>query len=563
MIKSRYQWISKNGKSIFSDSVEDTVSFLLTNRNLGDDQEYESSFHDPYLLPDFSRAIERVFAARDKGEIVAIYGDYDVDGVTSTAILFETLNILGIKVEAFLPHREDDGYGISSDALRKINKKTSLLITVDNGTSAHSAVAKAVESGVDVIVIDHHSVQGQLPQALVVNPHREDNKYPFIELSAAGLAFKFAQAVFQRIGREGEEKWLLDLAALGTLADRVLMRDENRAIARFGLRVVQVTRRVGLIALMARSGLTRSKSDAEELTFKIIPRLNAAGRMEHPDLAFRLLTTKDTKEAEELAQKLDQLNSARKKITDKAVFDIKEKLVRAMPLPEIICVAGDWPAGILGILAGKIADDLGRPAAAISVGEENCTGSIRGNGVVNIVDVLQGFSSVFSKFGGHHEAGGFSFPLGSLGKVEEYFSKISFSNETVVPSLEYDLSVSPRIVGQKLVKGLGVLEPHGEGNDKPVFQLHNMRVEDLRMMGATKEHVRMSLSHELLPYGNMTAVAFRWKDRQLPELGTFVDVVGEFRVNDFNGSIDLHLKDIRTAVEEEAKVMENLLVRNN
>jgi len=534
--------------------LDDAIQFLAEGRNLNlvagkvEEKNYEESFFDASEIPDFDKAIEKVFEAREKKLRIAIFGDYDVDGITSSAILSEALKKLDIEVKVYLPHREDDGYGLNNSVVKKISKTADLLIAIDNGTSAHKEIELAKKLGLDVIVIDHHEVKDTLPDALVVNPHRMDSNYPFKELCAVGLAFKFARSIYAKLGREDDAKWFLDLAALGTVADRVTLTGENRAIVYYGLKVLAVTRRKGLVSLIMRSGLSMNKIDAEALAFKIIPRLNAAGRMQHADLAFDLVTTNDNLEAEKLSAQLDVLNNERKKITESAVKEIKENLLRTVPLPEVICASGNWPVGILGILAGKIADDLRRPAAVVNLDERTCTGSIRGNGGDSVVEMLASFSHVFSKFGGHHEAGGFSFAMKDYPLVEQFFRDFQLSQNATVPTMRYDFEISPEIVSADFLNMINEFEPYGEGNIRPVFLLRNLTVDDLRALGATKNHRRFILSHDNLS-SQVSAIAFHWNERQLPDVGSKIDLLAELRLNDFRGnvSVDLHVRDMRTS----------------
>lgn len=551
-LKPSHLWESDSGKII--DSHNDAIQLLATSRNLifiegkVEEVDYEEAFFNSSEIPDFDKAIEKVFKAKEEKARVAVFGDYDVDGITSSAILVEALKKLGISVKTYLPHREDDGYGLNDSVVKKIAETADLLIAIDNGTSAHKEIELANKLGLDVLVIDHHEVKATLPNALVVNPHRLDSNYPFKELCAAGLAFKFAKAIYTKLGHEDDAKWFLDLAALGTIADRVTLTGENRAIAYYGLKVLAVTKRKGLISLIMRSDLSTKKIDAEALAFKIIPRLNAAGRMQHADLAFNLLITNDNLEAEKLSAQLDVLNNERKKITESAVKEIKENLLRTMPLPEIICAGGNWPVGILGILAGKIADDLRRPTAVINLSERTCTGSIRGNGGDSVVDMLASFGHVFSKFGGHHEAGGFSFAMKDYPLVDQFFRDFRLSKNATIPTMRYDFEISPKIVGIELLDLINKLEPYGEGNVRPVFLLRNLAVDDLRALGATKNHRRFILSHNNLSV-QVSAIAFHWNDRQLPSVGSRVDLLMELRLNDFRGnvSVDLHVRDMRSA----------------
>ncbi|MDO8511884.1 MAG: single-stranded-DNA-specific exonuclease RecJ [bacterium] len=536
-------------------TTEDILSILASNRGLSTlngeilSPPYEGAFFEANDIPDFRRSIERIIRAKEEKERVAIYGDYDVDGVTSTAILAESFEKIGVSVEAFLPHREYDGYGLNITAVEKIAKVADLLVTIDNGSSAHQAINLAVKRGVDVVVIDHHVISEILPNALVVNPHRTDSKYPFPDLCAAGLAFKFARSLLAHFDREDEAKWLLDLAALGTIADRVPMNGENRHIVKFGLKVLAVTKRLGLIALMARSGIYKNNLDAEALAFKIIPRLNAAGRMQHADLAYTLIRTKDHLEAEKLTLELDALNNSRRAITSDAIEEIKEKLNHVIDLSSVIFVAGNWPIGILGILAGKLADEYGRPAAVVNVGEEISTGSIRGDGLVDIMEILSGTKKILTKYGGHFTAGGFSFLTKNLVLLSQYFNELKFgiTNENKV--ISYDLEIGTSIIDLDFVQALKCLEPHGEGNSKPIFMIRNLEIREMRDIGSAKEHKRFVFYHPDFSNGILAGVAFNWKKEVGLSIGQMTDVLCELKINEFRGNItvDIMLIDMRVS----------------
>jgi len=545
-------WKSVSGRSSGMDA-ETVVLELAGSRKLTttegklSDVSYEEAFHDPYRIPDFGKAIERILLAQKKHEKIAIYGDYDVDGVTSSAILAETFENIGIDTQVFLPHREDDGYGLNIEAIKKIAKTANLLVAIDNGTSAHEAIDLAVKKGIEVIVIDHHVVPAVLPKALVVNQHRSDSEYPFSGLCAAGLAYKFSRCLLAHFDREDEAKWLMDLAALGTIADRVPMNSENRYIVKFGLKVFAVTRRLGLISLLARSGMFKDNIDAENLAFKIIPRLNAAGRMQHADLAYALIRTKDHLVAEKLTLELDSLNNNRRTITASAIKEIKEKLDCIERLPDIIFLSGDWPVGILGILAGKLADEYQRPAAVVNVGDEFCTGSIRGNGLVDVMEILSGAKDLFTKFGGHFTAGGFSFATRNMAKITNYFGQLKAAFPEEGKQTMYDLEIDTSIINLDFTETLKKLEPHGEGNSRPVFLLKNLKIVDFRDIGANKDHKRFIFHHADFLADTLAGVAFYWKKDLLLEIGLIVDVLCELKINNFRGNtnVDIVVVDMR------------------
>lgn len=559
----RFDWLVRSRELKARHTVADVLSLLLRARGVADGQReaflapmYEGAMHDPRLLPDFSPALERILAARQRGEDVALFGDYDVDGVTASAILAQTLRRLGMRVRVMIPHRERDGYGVSVAAVCALVPPATLLLTVDNGTNARDAVAAARRRGADVIILDHHEVQGDLPEgALVVNAARGGHTYPFSKLSAAGVAYKLAAELLSACGAEQESLWLLDLAALGTLADRVPLLDENRVLAHAGLRVLREGRRPGLQALAARARVTLRACDAHAVSFQLVPRLNAAGRMRHADVALQLLLTENLQEAAELAETLEALNGERKELTERAIGDIRETLVRSVPLADILCVAGPWPAGILGILAGRFAEEIGRPAVVIGVGEENCVASVRGNGTVNMVSVVTELSALLTKFGGHAEAAGFSFPRPALQDVERFFASYVLSEAAPArASLAVDCLLPHHLVGCSVARELRVLEPHGEGNERPLFLLQDMRVEDVRAVGSKKDHQRFLLTHPTLPEGTVSGVAFRWGPRAVPARGQRLDLVAELRLDRYRGMerVDVHVRDLQTHAAERA-----------
>lgn len=533
-------------------NIVDVLQALSKMRNISAESglvsspDYVADFHEDSMLEDFEASIERVISAKERDEKIFIFGDYDVDGITSSAILAEALEKIGVKFMVYLPHREDEGYGLTEEIVVNKIKDCALLIAIDNGTSAFSAVHLAREKGLDVIIIDHHTANENLPEALVVNPHRLDNRYPFTELCAAGLAFKFGRALLERYGREEEAKWFLDLAALGTIADRMPLVNENRAIVFFGLKVLRVTRRLGLISLMGRAGLFRDKIDTENLAFKIIPRLNAAGRMQHADLAYNLIRAKDHLTAEKLAVELDSLNNERRSITTNSLVEIKKILQKKSSLPDVLCLGGPWPVGIVGILAGKIAEEFSRPAAIVSIFGDYATGSIRGNGNANVVELMAGISDSLTKYGGHYAAGGFSFAAEKWPIIEEYFNKLTVP-QNKIKNLYYDLELQPSFVNMELFLALQALEPHGEENQRPVFLISGLEVEEFREIGANRDHRRFILRHHNLPNETISGVAFNWKNKQSPVLKSKVDVLCELRLNEFrdNKSVDLVISDIR------------------
>lgn len=542
--------------------VHELTRLLLEQRGVAQQEteqflapSYEASLRDPLLLPQCGAAVARIQRALQSSEPVAIFGDYDVDGVTSAALLADALELLGADVRVDLPHRED-GYGLSVAAVHRLVPPARLLLTVDNGTSAATAIAEAVGRGADVIIVDHHAVTGALPAgALVVNPALPSSRYPGPLPAAVGVAWHVVRALYAAEGRAGEERQLLDLVALGTLADGVQLLGENRALVRWGLEVVRRSRRPGLQALLAAAGVHPTDLSADTVTFRLAPRLNAAGRLRHANVALELLRTHDAGIARRLALEIDAVNDERKQLTDEILGEVKSTL-RA-PLPAVIFVAGPWPLGILGVLANRLAEEFQRPAVAVAVREDECVASLRASRGESLsepgpsmVALVQEAEALLTKFGGHVGAAGFSFPFSALDEVAAFFrTHPDVPAAPRTPELVLDCALPLSLLSTDLPRALEALEPFGAGNSRPVFLLSGFSVAESRLVGAVSDHLRLLLRH---PTETMVrpAVAFRWGERPRPPLGATVDVAAEVRRDTFRGvpRLDLHIQDLRSVI---------------
>lgn len=550
-LASRYHWSVKSART--PQTIHALREILLENRGVAPSAaegflapSYEQGLSDPLLLPQSGAAVARIQRALRAREPIAVFGDYDVDGITGAALLAETLERLGGQVVVDLPHR-DEGYGLSPEAVQRLVPPARLLITVDNGTSATAAVADAIGRGAGVIVIDHHLANGALPAgALLVNPTLPSSRSPRPHLAAAGVAWKIAAMLLAEEGRAGEERFLLDLVCLGLLADSVDLRGENRTLVRWGIEVLRHTRRLGLTTLAAQARLSLSELSTEAVTFRLIPRLNAAGRLRHASLALDLLRATDAGTARRLAVELDAVNTERRALTEELLAEATRALGKQ--LPPILFVAGPWPVGLLGILAARLAEEHQRPAVAVAVREGGCVASIRGDGV-NVLGLVRETETLLTKFGGHAGAAGFSFPRAALDDVAAFFlSHAPLSPTAAPPGLSLDCPLSPALVTLELPKLLEQLEPFGNGNQRPVFLLQGLSVVESRPVGTTGEHLRFVLRHPAHPNG-YTAVAFRWGDRPRPSVGDAVDLAVEVRADRFRGTlrVDLHVRDLREA----------------
>lgn len=453
------------------------------------------------------RAVERLQEASTRGERVLIYGDYDVDGVTASAIMGEIMKFLGVEFEVMLPDRFRDGYGMSLRAVDfAVNQGCSLVVTVDCGSNNGEVISKLASSGVDVIVTDHHELLSGVPEGAVavVNPKRADDatglseekieaRAALRELCGAGVAFFVARALVLRgLIPEGQEKWLLDLAAIGTVCDSMKLTGENRVICYYGLKVVAKTRRVGLAELMRVAKVKRL--DSEALGFQIGPRLNAAGRLASADLAYELLTTTSRARATEAAAELDRLNSERKRQQNAAMAEIAETGVGTEP---VIVASGAWHEGVLGIIAGRLVERYRQPAFVLTeVDGGEYKGSGRSFGEFNLALAVSECQDLLVSGGGHAEACGLRVRRGRLddfrAAVNKYYRGLKLSNQGRFLEVAEDLEVARLSeLSLELTEELAALEPYGEGNPEPVFLLPGVTVLEVSRMGEEGKHLRL------------------------------------------------------------------------
>jgi single-stranded-DNA-specific exonuclease len=432
--------------------------------------------HRPDSLPDIAAATDRVTAALRRDEAICIHGDYDVDGISATVLLVACLRRLGGRVQYYLPHREAEGYGLapnSIDYCRELG--ATLLVTVDCGSTDHAVIRSARAAGIDVVVTDHHEPPPELPAALaVVNPKRPDSGYPFRELAGVGVAFKLAWSVLAALGRDRVELTdLLDLVGLGTIADVVPLLDENRVLARLGLGAIRASARPGLRALLSRAGLADRPLTDYDVGFILAPRLNAAGRVDHARTAARLLLTADPAEADRIAGQLEENNRERRRL-ETGVLDAATAAVEQAGLDRrrVIVAAGDgWPAGILGLVASRLADRYFRPAVVIGLRDGVGKGSGRSIPGFDLHASLAACAEHLLGFGGHRQAGGLSIAADRVPAFADAINHhaANLPAEMFIPGLDVDVVVNPGEIGPDLIEFMRRLEPFGPGNRQPVF----------------------------------------------------------------------------------------------
>ncbi len=511
--------------------------------------------HQPASLPDIKITTERVLDALKKGERVCIYGDYDVDGITSTALLFSTLRQLGADVIWYLPHRESEGYGLSPAGIDFCQKQgVRLLITTDCGSTDHIEAQLAAQTGIDLIITDHHEVPPVYPPALAfVNPKRPDSTYPFAELAGVGVAFKVAWSLLSALGRPREELTiLLDLVGIGTIADMVPLTGENRILARLGLSALRQTSRVGLRALLKRAGIAGRRLTSHDVSFVLAPRLNAAGRISHAGIALELLLSEDQARAERLAEILHVHNQKRQNLGEQTLAQAIERIEQDKLHEQLVIVvaADGWHQGVIGIVASKLVERYYRPSFVIALQGNQGKGSGRSINGFNLYESLQASAEHLSGFGGHKYAAGINLPRQNIPAFAEAINRYAASlpAEVYQPSIKIDALCRLEEIDEELLKFLAQLEPYGPENRKPVLAALGLEVVGYpRRVG--KNHLRLTLrsNQKILP-------ALAWgRSDFLPSIASdrpgCLDVCFSVEQNTYQGrgSIHLTLHDLRTS----------------
>ncbi len=506
---------------------------------------------DPQLMPNLNVAVERLARACRAGETVAVYGDYDVDGVTATAVLTEGLRALGATPMPYLPDRFTEGYGPNVRAIRRLaDQGATLLVTADTGTSAVTEVAEANGLGMDVVVIDHHTIPDQLPDALaIVNPKLDGNSYGS-EPAAVGVAYKVIHDLYDRMGQQYDPAPHRALVALGTVCDLAPLLGECRDLLRIGLDALRTTKRPGLLALCESAGIEPRLVDADSIGWVIGPRLNAAGRMAHARIALDLLLAPTIEEARTLAAEIERLNNDRKAATAGAV-DLARSLVTNPPPPLVVVDSSEMSSGIIGLVAARLAEEFHRPAIAIGIEGGEGRGSCRSIPAFDVTALLQRNSDLFLRYGGHRAAAGFSVAPERIPEMRARLIEDAgrhLDPDDLIAALEVDAELPLAEVDRRMVQWLGLLGPFGNGNPAPVFLARGVRVTASRGVGADGAHLQMSLRA-----GNVTwrAIAFR-QAASAVAAGEDADVVYTFRSDQFGGESRLQIEvlDLRPASDE-------------
>ena len=465
--------------------------------------DYTAVKHDPFLLPDMEKAVVRLKQARQHGEKIVMYGDYDIDGLSATALLLDAFGKFGFEgVDAFIPNRFVEGYGMTMGAVDKVRDMgADLIVTVDTGSLCHAEIAYAASLGIDTVVTDHHNVaETPPPSVAAVNPKFSGHTYPFRDLCGAGVAFKLVQALQTELEGlpDGYEKWLLDLVALGTVCDIVTLADENRANVYWGLEVLKKQQRPGLKALMAVAGVEPDQVNARHLGFGLGPRMNAAGRLETAQHALDMLVARDGLAALEASEKLEELNGKRRSIQD-MIFE--EACVQAEELADdrvLVVSSSGWNHGVIGIVASKLVEKYKKPVFIIGERGEEATGSARSFGDFSAADAVRAADDIIIKGGGHGAAAGVTLETEKIGdfrrRVNEFYDSLQLTHQEryLLPRADVEIDDFSEI-NEELVANLARMEPFGNGNPEPVLKITTASVLSMRRMGADGQHVKLAL----------------------------------------------------------------------
>ncbi len=505
---------------------------------------------NPFLLKGMTKAVERIRAAIANAEPIAIYGDYDVDGVTATALLVQTLTALGAHVQAYIPNRFDEGYGLNNDALEALAKDgVKLVISVDCGIRSPAEALHARTLNLDLIITDHHEPSGDLPDAFaVINPKQPGDEYPEKYLAGVGIAYKMAEALFSLPPSTFNIENLLDLVALGTVADLAPLTGENRVLVRRGLLQMRQTQRQGLFSLANVSGIPIASINVTHIGFMLGPRLNAAGRLESAMAAYNLLTSKDVKEAGELSLLLDRQNRDRQELT-RAIQAEAEAIALAEEPDALLmfAVSPDFNSGVVGLAAARLLEKYYRPAIVGQQNGETTRCSCRSIPEFNITRALDQCADLLVRHGGHAAAAGFTVRNENLGALKErlkFIAKEQLTGRELRPTFTADAEVPLSDLKPGLLKELERLQPTGYGNPEPVFVARNVQVKSSRTVGADSKHLKLTVSDGRFTFD---AIGFRLGDR-LESLPLRLDLLFTFEANSYNGRItlQLNLKDIKS-----------------
>ena len=535
------------------------LATILVNRGITEEKQIfkflnpkRNDFYNPYEMPDMDIAVKRIVKAIKNQEKTIIYGDYDVDGITSVTVLKSFLVERGLDIAEYIPNRLEEGYGLNENAVKEIaNQGYTLMITVDCGISAIEEVEYANKLGIETIITDHHEPGNELPKALaIVDAKRKDNKYPFRNLAGVGVVFKLIQAIGTELNLD-EKEYLkyLDIVCIGTISDIVPLVDENRVIVKLGLKLVEQTRNLGLKAILQASGY--SKIDSSTISFGVAPRINACGRMGHQEEALKLFLSKDINEVNELTQKLNEYNRLRQE-TEKNIYTDAIMQIERDGLANkntIVVMGKNWHHGVIGIVSSKITELYFKPSILLCEEDNIGKGSGRSIPGFDLYEALTQCKNAIEKFGGHSMAVGISVKKENLEMFKKELEQISKERniEEIVPILKIDAQIDLEEINKEMVESLKELEPFGEENKTPLFMIRNLKIDSIRALSEGK-HLKLTLKDNK---NIVNAIGFNLGELSNDyKIGDKIDVVGNLEINSFNGvdNIQINIKDLMRSI---------------
>ena len=534
------------------------LATIIVNRKINENElevflnPTRKNFHDPFLMPDMEIAVERIIKAINDKEKIIIYGDYDVDGITSITVLKSFLEERGIQIDQYIPNRLEEGYGLNKPAIEKIAQDNyDLMITVDCGISAIDEIEYANSLEIETIVTDHHEVGEKLPNAIaVVDAKRKDNQYPCRDLAGVGVVFKLIQAIGIKLGLE-EKEYLkyLDIVCVGTISDIVPLVDENRVIAKLGLMLVTQTKNMGLKSLLMSSGY--KNIDSNTISFGVAPRINACGRMGHADEALKLFLSKDIYEVNELTKKLNDYNTLRQ-TKEKAIYEDAINQIETNKLNEknaIIIGGENWHHGVIGIVSSKITELYFKPSILLCYEGDLAKGSGRSITGFDLHEALMKCQNTIDRFGGHAMAIGITIKRDKFEEFKKEFEEVAKKTkiDEIIPIINIDAKINLNEINKEMVESLKQLEPFGEGNKTPIFAFKNLKIDSIRALSEGK-HIKMTLKD-----GNTIINAIGFNLGYLADeyrIGDKIDVVGTLEINSFNGvdNLQINIKDVMKSI---------------
>lgn len=540
---------------------------LLFNRELKNREEIEEFFsddleanlNDPFLFENMEKTVDLIIEHVKKQNKIFIFGDYDADGVTSSALLKDILELLKGDIEVYLPDRVSEGYGLNMGAIDYIKKQGGrLIITVDGGIRSKQEVEHAKSMGIDVVVTDHHPCSGDkedLPKCLIINSTLVEEKYPFKSLAGVGVAYKLAKAIISRAKLSNQNKKLLenrvlDLVAIGTVADCVPLVGENRTLVKLGLKMLNTTKRLGLIELLKVSGVREGQElKSWNIGFQIGPRINAAGRMDHANSAYKLLIEKDKNKARKLANSLNQRNIERQQVTEEIVDEVTKQVDEKDDIIIGVCEDDVWNEGVVGLVAGRICEKYYKPTLVITKTSEGYKGSGRSIPEFNLAEAIENCGEFLEKYGGHPLACGFSFSEDNLNNFRNKLKKIArkkLKGTQSSPSIMIDSEIEAREINEELLDKIKEFEPYGQKNNQPKFMSNSFEIKDVMHMGMEGQHIKFSIKKDETDI--ISAIGFNqaklWQNLQI---GDIIDIVYYLDLNEFNGRREVQMKIIDIA----------------